>query len=80
MLTLEACHGEPPGVEVRPECVLGVPQSGRTAPETSRPHVAGAKAVLSPAQKAENPCLRGHEGGIQARRRGWAPSIWEMSV
>ena len=24
-------------------------------------------AVLSPAQKAEGPCLQGHEGGIQAR-------------
>src|SRR4029077_14996528 len=31
MLTLEGCNGRRPEVELRPECVLGVPQSGRTA-------------------------------------------------
>jgi hypothetical protein len=41
---------------------------------------AGVKAVLSPARWAENLCLEGREGGIQASRRGWVPSIWEMSA
>jgi L-2,4-diaminobutyrate transaminase len=31
MLTLEGCNGRRPRVELRPEYVLGVPQSGRTA-------------------------------------------------
>jgi Transposase DDE domain group 1 len=31
MLTLEGCNGRQQGVERRPACVLGVPQSGRTA-------------------------------------------------
>ena len=40
---------------------------------------AGGEAVLSPARWAENACHQGREGGIQGPRRGWAPSIWEMS-
>jgi hypothetical protein len=30
--------------------------------------------------EAENPSLRGHKCGIQAQRRGWDQSIWDMSV
>ena len=40
----------------------------------------GEAAGLSPAQGAQNPCLRGHAGGIKTPRRGWTPSIWEMSI
>ena len=31
-----------------------------------------------PCRRGENHCRRGHEGGIQAQGRGWAPSIWEI--
>ena len=42
--------------------------------------MAGVKTVLSLAQRARNPCLRGRKGGIQVQGRGWALSIWEMSI
>jgi hypothetical protein len=80
MLTLEGCRGGPPRVELRPACVLGYRSQAERRSETSRTPVAGVKAVLSPTQKVESPCLQGHEGGIQAHGRGWAPSIWGMSA
>jgi hypothetical protein len=61
------------GVELRPECVLEVPQSGRTA-------LGDVRTPVAVVTTAGNPCLRGREGGIQAQGRGWAPSIWEMSA
>ena len=44
MLTLEGCSGRQPGVELRPECVLEVPQSGSRRggqPSSMRLDVAG---------------------------------------
>jgi Transposase DDE domain group 1 len=68
MLTLEGCPGGPPGVELRPECVLGGPQSGR-------PALGGLRTPVAGATTAENPCPRGHKGGIQAQGRdGSRPS------
>ena len=51
MLTLEGCNGGQPGVEVRPECVFAVPQSSRIALGDLPDRVAGAKTVLSLAQR-----------------------------
>ena len=74
MLTLEVTEGSraAPGGPV--------PQSGRKALGHCPDPVDGVKAVLSPAQWPEHACLQGREGGIQTPRRGWAPSIWEMSA
>jgi hypothetical protein len=80
MLTLDERGGEESGVEVRPECGNGLPRSAGTPSAGCPEPVAGVTTLLSLAQGAENPWLRGHESGIQARRRGWAPSIWEMSA
>ena len=80
MLTLEGGNGMPPGVEMRPACVLRVPPSGRKPLGDVPDPLACVKAVLSPAQWAENACLQGWEGGMQAQRWGWAPSIWEKSA
>jgi hypothetical protein len=80
MLTLDERGGEESGVEVRPECVCGLPPSAGMQSGGCPEPVAGGTTVLSLAQGAENPCLRGHAGGIKTPRRGWAPSIWEMSI
>src|SRR5439155_26141292 len=80
MLILEGCNGGPPGVEVRPECVLGVPQSGRIAIGDIPDPRGGRHNRVLPPSRAENPSPRGRDGGIWAPRRGWTPSIWELSV
>jgi hypothetical protein len=79
MLTLEGGNGRPPGVELRPACVLAVRQSGRKPLGDVPDPLAGVKAVISPARWADYACLQAREGGIQAQGRGWAPSIWEIS-
>ena len=79
MLTLDECGGEESGVEVRPECGSGLPRSAGMPSAGCPEPVAGVKTVLSLAQRARNPCLRGRKGGIQVQGRGWALSIWEMS-
>ena len=73
MLTLEGRNGRRPGVELRPECVLGCRSQAERRSEVFRTPVAG---VTTP----EYPYLRRRKGGIQAQGRGWTPSIWEMSV
>jgi hypothetical protein len=45
---------------------------------TLGPRAIGAD-VCKPA-RSETSCPRGHEGGMQPQKRGWAPSIWEMSA
>jgi DDE family transposase len=72
MLTLEGCNARQPGVELRPECVLGCRSQAERRSEVSRTPVA---AVTTP----EHPCLRGRKGTMQAQARGWTLSIWEMS-
>ncbi len=79
MLTLEGATEGSRGSSCARSASSGCRRQAGSRSETSRTLVAGVKAVLSrPA--AENPCLQGREGGIQARRWGWAPSIWEMSA
>jgi hypothetical protein len=81
MLTLDGYGGRKPGVEMRPECVRGVPMSSRNALlQGSRSPWRTVQAGALPCPTAEDPCLRGREDSIQARRRTWAPSIWEMSA
>jgi len=67
-----------PEVELRPEYLLAVLQSGRKALGNILDPRGGGHHRALPCPTGENPCRRGHEGGIQAQGRGWAPSIWEI--
>jgi len=51
MLTLEGCSGGPPGVELRPECVLGVPPSGRKPPGNDPDPRASVEALSPPPRR-----------------------------
>jgi hypothetical protein len=64
---LEGCNGRRPRVELRPEYVLGVPQSGRTAR-------GGVPAPRGGRHDGRKPCLRRRKGIIPVQRRGWTGS------